>query len=283
MNKVAAVIVLYNPDDLVMGNINSYINQVDKLFVVDNSENINNNLAEKISLLDNAEYVYNKSNIGIAAALNIGARIALEEGFDYLLTMDQDSKASSGMVEKLLKIINTSDKIGIVAAEHVNPDIQEEPKTKIIKEIVYTMTSGNLVNLSAYKEVGGYLEKLFIDHVDHEFCLRLNRYGFKIIKAFCAVVYHKVGTASKKKFFNHYLYPTNHSPVRIYYRTRNRFFVDNLYKNIFPGYIKEDRKNMRRELLEIMLYDDQRIKKITLMIKGFWDYRGNRFGKVILK
>ena len=283
MNKVAAVIVLYNPDDLVMGNINSYINQVDKLFVVDNSENINNNLAEKISLLDNAEYVYNKSNIGIAAALNLGAGKALNEGYDFLLTMDQDSKASSGMVEKLLKIINTSDKIGIVAAEHVNPDIQEEPKTKIIKEIVYTMTSGNLVNLSAYKEVGGYLEKLFIDHVDHEFCLRLNRYGFKIIKAFCAVVYHKVGTASKKKFFNHYLYPTNHSPVRIYYRTRNRFFVDNLYKNIFPGYIKEDRKNMRRELLEIMLYDDQRIKKITLMIKGFWDYRGNRFGKVILK
>ena len=36
---------------------------------------------------------------------------------------------------------------------------------------------------------------------------------------------------------------------------------------------------MKRELLEIMLYDDQRIKKITLMIKGFWDYKKNKFGK----
>jgi rhamnosyltransferase len=279
MPKIAAVVILYNPDKEVYNNIMTYLDQTDKLFIVDNSEKVNYSLTEKIKLLKNTEYICNNSNIGIAAALNLGAGKALNEGYDFLLTMDQDSKASSGMVEKLLKIINTSDKIGIVAAEHVNPDIQEEPKTKIIKEIVYTMTSGNLVNLSAYKEVGGYLEKLFIDHVDHEFCLRLNRYGFKIIKAFCAVVYHKVGTASKKKFFNHYLYPTNHSPVRIYYRTRNRFFVDNLYKNIFPEYVKEDRWNMRREILEIILYDDERMKKIKMMFKGYSDFRHNRLGK----
>lgn len=276
---VASVTVLYNPGMDVITNLNSYVDQVDKLFIIDNSENIKEDLIEKIVALKNTEYIKNKSNLGIAAALNTGAAKAINEGYKFLLTMDQDSKASSGMVEKLLKIINTSDKIGIVAAEHVNPDIQEEPKTEVIKEIIYTMTSGNMVNLSAYKRAGGYLEKLFIDHVDHEFCLRLKKFGFKVVKVSNAIVYHKVGEASKRKFLNHYLYPTNHSPVRLYYRTRNRFFIDNIYKNIFPEYVKEDRKNMKREILEIILYDDKRIKKIKMMIKGFWDYKKNRFDK----
>jgi rhamnosyltransferase len=280
MNKVAAVVVFYNPDDLVMGNINSYINQVDKLFVVDNSENINNNLAEKINLLDNAKYVYNKSNIGIAAALNIGARIALEEGFDYLLTMDQDSKATPGMVEKLTEIMISSDEIGIVAAEHINPDIRQKPGAGNAEEILFTMTSGNLVSLTAYEKTGGYLEKLFIDHVDHEYCLRLNKLGYKVIKASDAILYHKVGNASRKKFLNHYLYPTNHSPIRIYYRMRNRLYVDNLYKKLFPEYLREDRRNMKREFLEIILYDSNKLRKIKMMLKGYIDYRKKRFGKL---
>ena len=232
---VASVTVLYNPDMDVITNLNSYVDQVDKLFVIDNSENIKEALVEKISALKNTGYIKNKSNLGIAAALNLSAVKAINEGYKFLLTMDQDSKATPGMVEKLTESLISSDEIGIAAAEHINPDIQQKPGEEKNKEILYTMTSGNLVNLSAYKEVGGYLEKLFIDHVDHEFCLRLNKFGFKVVKVSNAIVYHKVGKSSKQRFLNHYLYPTNHSPIRLYYRTRNRFYVDNIYKNIFPG------------------------------------------------
>ena len=34
--KIAAVVVLYNPDDNVQNNIKSYINGVDKVFAIDN-------------------------------------------------------------------------------------------------------------------------------------------------------------------------------------------------------------------------------------------------------
>ncbi len=280
MHKVAAVIVLYNPDNLMMGNINSYIDQVDKIYAIDNSERTNNDLVEKIRLLEKVEYICSNSNIGIATALNIAAGKALNEGFDYLLTMDHDSNASQGMVEKLMSIMDSSDNIGIVAAEHIDPDIQQKPKAGKADEVLYTMTSGNLVNLAAYKRVGGYLDKLFIDHVDHEFCLRLNKHGYKIVKVSGAILYHKVGNASRKKFFSHYLYPTNHTPVRIYYRMRNRLYVDNLYKKIFPEYLKEDRRNMKRELLEIILYDSNKLKKVKMMLKGYIDYRKKKFGKL---
>ncbi|MFZ0455696.1 MAG: glycosyltransferase family 2 protein [Ignavibacteriaceae bacterium] len=280
MLKAAAVVVLYNPDAIILKNIKTYINQVAKLFVIDNSDKINSPLVEKIRLLKNAEYICNNSNVGIAAALNIGAKRAIEEGYKFLLTMDQDSKASPEMVMSLMEIINSSNECGIAAAEHVNPEFQQEPKEKITMEVLFTMTSGNLVNLSAYQKAGGYLEELFIDHVDHEFCLRLIKNGFKIIKTTKAIVYHKVGKSSKKKFFNHYLFPTNHPPLRLYYRTRNRFYIDNLYQKIFPEYVIEDRRNMKRELLEIFLYDSSKLSKMKMMLKGYIDYRKKRYGKL---
>ena len=41
--KIAGVVVLYNPDDNVRTNIDSYINELDILYVVDNSPIPNDN------------------------------------------------------------------------------------------------------------------------------------------------------------------------------------------------------------------------------------------------
>ena len=279
MKKVAAVVVLYNPDEDVIGNIETYLNQVDKLFVVDNSDVVDSSLAEKIKLMGNAEYICNKSNIGIAAALNVGAKKALNDGFKYLLTMDQDSRASSQMVENLYGVMQSVNNAGILTAAHVNTGYQDEPGEKVTEEILYTMTNGNLLNLSSYQKVGEFLEELFIDHVDHEYCLRLKKNDFKVLKTSKAIVYHKLGEETKKKLFFFHLYPTNHSPIRLYYRTRNRFYVDRIYKKIFPEYVREDRKHMLREMLEIFLYDDDLWKKVKMMFKGYLDYRKNNMGR----
>ena len=44
------------------------------------------------------------------------------------------------------------------------------------------MTSGSFLNLKVYKEAGPFVDKLFIDYVDFEYCLRLKKKGFKIYK-----------------------------------------------------------------------------------------------------
>jgi GT2 family glycosyltransferase len=43
------------------------------------------------------------------------------------------------------------------------------------------MSSGNLLNLAAFKQVGAYNESFFIDYVDHEYCLRLKKKRFSIL------------------------------------------------------------------------------------------------------
>ncbi len=280
MFNVAAIVIFYYPESCVFANLTSYIEQVGKIFVIDNSDgNINNSLISKIHSLTNVEYIWNQSNLGIAAALNIGAQKAIEQGFEFILTMDQDSRASERMVEKLMEVMLSNDKIGIVAAEHLNLETHSLPKEESTQEILYTMTSGNMVNLAAYKKIGGFREDLFIDHVDHEFCLRLHQNSFKVFKTNNALVYHKLGKSLKKKFFNYYFFPSNHPPIRLYYRTRNRFLVDNIYKKIMPDYVKEDRRNMLYELFGIFIYENNRIDKIKMMIKGYFDYRKNRMGK----
>jgi rhamnosyltransferase len=279
LQGIAATVVLYNPDSTVLDNIETFLNQVERLYVIDNSEKINKILIDNIQKLPIVKYICNNSNLGIAAALNIGAEEAIRDGYSHLLTMDQDSKATEGMVKKLYQIISSFPNIGIVAAEHVNLKVHTEPKDKITEEILFTMTSGNLLSLSAYKIAGQFMEKLFIDHVDHEFCLRLNKLGFKIIKTSEAIVYHKLGKAVNKKFFHFNFCPSNHPPIRLYYRTRNRFYVNRIYKKVFPNYLKIDRWNMFRELIEIFFYEKDLWNKTKMILLGYIHYKKNIMGK----
>ena len=279
MFKTAAAVILFNPDLNVIDNLKTYINQVEKLYVIDNSETYCDPVIEKIKSLNNPDYTFNKSNLGIAAALNIAANKAIKEGYEYLLTMDQDSKASPGMVSKLREIMLSAENIGIVTADHTNPELHESSIEKRTEEILYTMTNGNLLNLKAYQATGDFLEPLFIDHVDHEYCLRLNKNNFKVIKTNQAIVYHKLGSEKRKKLFSINFYPTYHAPVRLYYRTRNRFYIDRMYKKTFPHYVREDRKHFFRELIDMIICEKELLKKISMIIRGYLDYRKNILGK----
>ena len=90
--------------------------------MVDNSDNIDNALKEKINHFKKVEYIQNKANIGIAAALNIGAKKAIEDGFEYLLTMDQDSEAPDSMVSTLLECFSHDSNVALVSPVLQHPN-----------------------------------------------------------------------------------------------------------------------------------------------------------------
>ncbi len=282
MSKVAAVIVLYNPDSSVLTNIKSFIDQVERVYVVNNSDEIDDSLYLKIKSLKNAVYIYNKGNIGIAAALNVGANKAIEEGFDYLLTMDQDSEASPSMVINLLGCFSKDSNIALVSPVVLHkigkPFVQESEK--VCEQVYSVWTSGNLIDLNVFNAAGGFNEELFIDYVDHEFCLRLNQMGFKIYKCNKTHIKHSLGNIEEIKLIFRKVYPTNHSAVRLYYRTRNRFYVKKIYKNVLPEFFKEDDIQFWKGFLKAILFEKSKIKKIKFCLMGYIDYRKNKFGKL---
>jgi len=52
--------------------------------------------------MEKVRYLTAGTNSGIGTALNTAGRMAVQEGYEYLLTMDQDSVASVGMIRTML-------------------------------------------------------------------------------------------------------------------------------------------------------------------------------------
>ena len=277
----AGLVVLYNPDRNVIENIQSYIRQLSKLYVVDNSEVCNNKIIENIKAFNNSKYIFNSENLGIAKALNIGTQEAIKDGFKFLFTFDQDSKATPGMVESMIGFLGENDfsSIGILSAFQDNKGYKKPPGKKITK-VSNIATSGNLLNLEAYKHVGPFLDKLFIDYVDVEYCLRLNDSGFKVIRLNNAILKHNLGSIMKRRFLFRKVAVTNHSPLRLYYRTRNRFYVLKKYKYKFPLFSIYNFFRLFMETLKIVCFESERIEKMRMMINGYSHFKINRFGKL---
>lgn len=280
--KIAAVVVLYNPDGLVYDNIRSYLDQVDVVYAVDNSDRESSDLNSLI-IEKKIHYLPNECNLGIAKALNIGAERAIQEGYHYLLTMDQDSSATIGMVNALLGCLEPGkeSQIGIVSPFHLT-DIETIPEcVPACEEILTAWTSGNLLNLDIYQIVGPFRDDFFIDFVDHEYCLRLQTHRYRVIQSNKAVLHHSIGTNLKKNRFLHLtLITSNHSCIRRYYITRNRFRVRKLYGRHFPEFFKTDSKRFIAELVNILFFEHDRFNKYLMIGRGYWDYMTGKMGRL---
>ena len=76
MSRVAGIVVIYNPEDDIIHNIESYIQQVDQLYLIDNSEHENINLRKYSITANSVEYIFNGKNLGVSKSLNLGASMA---------------------------------------------------------------------------------------------------------------------------------------------------------------------------------------------------------------
>lgn len=278
MSRIAAVVVLYRPGLEVVENIRSWAWQVENVYAVDNSETSDPSFGAWLTDLQNVTYISQGENLGIARALNIGAERAIEQGYDFLLTMDQDSVAAADMVALMLECLDDRNvvRVGIVSPFHVTKS-GHLPGKEVCQDVMTPMTSGCLLNLAAYRAVGPFRDDFFIDFVDNEYCLRLRKNGFDVCRANLARLEHSVGDTKKYGPF----IATNHSPLRRYYKTRNRFMVFHDYVRDFPGHCIFDMVRLAKEIASIILFEEEKLSKLSMMRRGWRDYRKRRFGKYV--
>ena len=280
MSDIAGVVILYNPDNSVYENIKSYEDQVNVLYIYDNSEIINPEFAQEFQKKSSTYYISNQTNLGVAKVLNDAANKAIENGFDYLLTMDQDSKAPANLVERLSKKASESTQFGIVSPLHSNKFNTHLKEIKDTEEYVNTtMTSGNLLSLNAYNSVGPFNEDFFIDYVDIEYCLRLKRNGYKIVRLNDLVLEHAEGNIFNKKMGSKVFYPINNAPIRYYYKTRNLLYLRNSYKSEFLILLKIEYLVYIKNIGKMILFENQKFYKISMIFIGILDYITKKKGK----
>ena len=282
--KIAGCVILYNPDADVVTNIASYIDYLDLLYVVDNQhgdsviEQLSRRYQEKIVPIRHNE------NMGIAFSLNEALKLAKDK-YDFLLTMDQDSRFSpASMARFKSEVLRFDWKKTLAIGAAIESFGFEEPADTSIrwKQTVNMITSGNIVSVKNALAIGGYDEALFIDEVDSDFCFRGIKASYELYTNTGGVyLLHSLGNPSYHKYFGHITKVQNHNKIRKYYIFRNRLVVLFRHgrmmgaKRCWNYYIKANINLIR----DVLFFEDDKLGKLKHITKGLIDFLTNSLGK----
>lgn len=220
--RIAAIVVTYHPNmDDFIENILRYSLTVDKILVWQNSDEVflfPDQIRNKVILCGT------KQNQLIAKALNYGLEWCKTNGYDYLLTMDQDSRWINFdfFIQRVSAIADN--KVAIFSP-NVNKQFIDDCKDISAESVI---TSGSLCNVRVADKLGGFREDYGIYWVDGEYChwARLNGY---IVKVLCDChLEQQFGKKTKTKFG---YYTSNYSPTVYYYLIRNMLWMKREYGN----------------------------------------------------
>lgn len=270
--RVVGVFVTYDPSPSVFANVMALLSQVSEVLVVDNGSGpASQDVLHKLAQTSNVQLISNGRNLGIAAALNLGVDYALGNNYQWIATFDQDSTPPADFINKMFAAYEATpsgETIGLLSPSFVDPQSGTLLDTSARSEIT-TMTSGNLVKTQIFLDCGNYRADYFIDYVDHEFCLRMRANGYRILKVPKVKLCHRLGHISAHPLLGRNFLVTNHPASRRYYNTRNRILT---YKQHFvrePLWCLGDIRSLSCELAKIVLFEDEKMRKMFYISKGF--------------
>ncbi len=302
MKTPPALIITYNPTVDFRKHLEFFYEEFERIIIVDNGSNLESRNLLKREAKDkktSLKIIFNKENLGIATALNQGFKWAIEQGFEEIITFDQDSFPAKGMVSALQKTIETyqnNQNLAIVAPIIADPLVEVEARylrslykfffersvcdNRVLENISIVITAGSLYNLKAYQKLGAFQDDFFIDYVDTEYCLRVNQHGYKIIVACDAHLNHRLGEREKRKLLGREHYPTFHSPSRWYYISRNRIPMLKKYAFLFPHWFFYEIIASSYTLIRMLLFENQKRKKLLAIFLGTKDGIRGKMSKV---
>jgi len=268
---ISCIIVTYNTDENIINVIDSLEKQVSQIIIVDNGSNDKTkNILNKFLKTENIDIIYNYDNYGIAKALNIGIKRALEYKSDWILTLDHDSILDKDMISKMLNFYNNlldeeKKKVGILAPEILDVSINRSyyniEENISYKKVEHVIQSGSLIKASIFKDIGFFNEKLFIYYVDTEFCFNVRKHRYEIFMVKEAILFHEEGKKERRIFCGLEFTYDNYSNQAIYYISRNSIYMFRKYKKItFIMRIIYD-------FIKILLAEPKKIKYLFYGIK----------------
>jgi GT2 family glycosyltransferase len=158
-------------------------------------------------------------NKGFAGGANIGLRHVLEVGADYVLLVNNDTEMHPRMLEHL--VAYTAPDVAILSPLIYYAGMRDviwsagafrHPLTlERIKDMHKQHDDGHwsqtverdflpgcaaLLSCSALEAVGLFDERFFMYYEDHDWCLRAQRAGFRLLLVPEAKIWHKVATSS---------------------------------------------------------------------------------------
>ncbi|MDY5153524.1 rhamnosyltransferase [Actinobaculum suis] len=235
--RVVAVVVTYNPPAL-SALLEALSAQVAAVVVVDNgSASATVRELSALCARAGADFLATGTNLGIAAAQNLGISRARELEATHILLSDHDSVPAPDMVSLLLAGLETDPRIGaagpLPAEDRAGADqlvyvarrwapkrAYPEELAQEILDVAFLVASGCLIRVECLDDVGDMNTAMFIDHVDLEWGLRAHARKWRLICVPAAHLHHSLG--DEVVMLPGRAQPVHvHSPMRNYYIVRN--------------------------------------------------------------
>ena len=277
-SKILAVVVSFNGLRKTVETLDALIGRVDHVHLVDNGSR-----PESLQLLDSAVRSGKVSlerlsrNEGVGYALNCGVRAARRLGYDWLLTMDQDSRIDDNMLEAYKAAISRSPDL-VCLTPNVVVNGHGPPNTG--GPVDFAITSGNLTRMDVFDSVGEFDEQLFIDGVDLDFSLRVRHAGKQIVRVEGAILYHELGEPQVTRSWLSKFYMA-HSPLRRYYMYRNHLYIMQRYGLKFPLFVAKATLVQLLHFVTIVIYGSNRIESLRFMLYGISDFVRRKTGPFV--
>ena len=264
-----AVIIWYNPTQSDIANTHNLAEIISDVFVIDNSSKSN---SENIKN-SNIKYYPLFENLGIAAALNYGFQKAKDQGLKYALSLDQDSNFNPSDMHKFEKHALQLFKNKSTAIVSASLELNNNTHEPFLKKT--NITSGSMTSIGAWDAVGRFKDEFFIDHVDHEFCLRLNQRNFLIYQLPDVFMQHELGEPITRVIFGRTHSSPGYSADRVYYYYRNRLMLAKYRKEaLIPVF-----RFLLKRATKVLLFETNKVSKFYAMLQGLMDFSLRKMGK----
>ncbi len=274
--RIAVGIVLFHPPSSAHALIGAANKQFASVFLVDNTPG-GDELTDRPDLRRWAsQTITNDSNYGLAVAFNQLCAAARAAGFEWLLLLDQDSALPDDFALRFRSAMESLRSApGIFAANYFTrlagatlPGYAV-PQGQKTGRVLTAINSGSLIHLGTHEALGGYDEALFIDHVDHDYCLRLKKHGSAIHATREPLFEHQIGQVIGKRRFGRVWQSSGHSPQRRQEWARGLAWMIKRYWRTAPGWCAERLFiEWPRHVMAMLILEDQRRQKTLALVKG---------------
>ncbi len=277
---IATTVVLYFPDASAIQRLSLYAEYVDVLIIVDNTDGVD--LSDQFKGMPRSCYVAHRSNMGVAFALNVAANAAIERGCSWMIMLDQDSVLNKQTHESLKECVSALDRrsVGLVSAVQVSKasDSARHQNLGDAVDVAHVMTSGSVLNLDAYRHCGPFEDKLFVDLIDTEYCLRLGSAGYRVLQLTRVYLDHSLGESIEGTIFGIKLRFNDHKPLRSYYYVRNGCYVAIKFFRYRPGMLASICFQIGKAVVRAVVFQDRKISRLKMMLLGFLHFCAGRYG-----
>lgn len=230
MDKVIAVVVTYNRNELLKRCIDALRHQtrkVDKILVINNGST--DQTEDWLRRQSDVDFITQK-NVGGAGGFFTGIKTGFEQSFSWIWLMDDDGYPKDDALELLLEgndeqlclrncsVINEKDKKSFVwkTGKYKSIDEVQDP---VIKNVSHPF-NGTLIHRKIIERVGFPNANLFLWGDETEYYYRITRKNrIPFYTKATSIHYHPPTAYSYKNDWN---FNTN---WKMYYYVRNRFFI----------------------------------------------------------